>query len=203
MNVEWIFFDVGNTLVDESVAYEARLREAAALIGKSYEQLQKEALDFYRQNDKGDLAVMDKYGIPRLKWHKEYERLYPETVEVLKFLKAKYKIGVIANQSLGTADRLRQWDILQFIDLVIASAEEGVSKPDPRIFEIALERAGCKAENAVMIGDRIDNDVVPTKKMGMKTVWIRQGGGGLWQLQGPEQQSDFTVDNLGELVKIF
>ncbi len=203
MNVEWIFFDVGNTLVDESVAYEARLREAAALIGKSYEQLQKEALDFYRQNDKGDLAVMDKYGIPRLKWHKEYERLYPETVEVLKFLKAKYKIGVIANQSLGTADRLRQWDILQFIDLVIASAEEGVSKPDPRIFEIALERAGCKAENAVMIGDRIDNDVVPAKKMGMKTVWIRQGGGGLWQLQGPEQQSDFTVDNLGELVKIF
>ena len=203
MNVEWIFFDVGNTLVDESVAYEARLREAAALIGKSYEQLQKEALDFYRQNDKGDLAVMDKYGIPRLKWHKEYVRLYPETVEVLKFLKAKYKIGVIANQSLGTADRLRQWDILQFIDLVIASAEEGVSKPDPRIFEIALERAGCKAENAVMIGDRIDNDVVPAKKMGMKTVWIRQGGGGLWQLQGPEQQSDFTVDNLGELVKIF
>lgn len=179
MNVEWIFFDVGNTLVDESVAYEARLREAAALIGKSYEQLQKEALDFYRQNDKGDLAVMDKYGIPRLKWHKEDERLYPETVEVLKFLKAKYKIGVIA------------------------SAEEGVSKPDPRIFEIALERAGCKAENAVMIGDRIDNDVVPAKKMGMKTVWIRQGGGGLWQLQGPEQQPDFTVDNLGELVKIF
>lgn len=203
MNVEWIFFDVGSTLVDESVAYEARFREAAALIGKSYEQLQKEALDFYRQNDKGDLAVMDKYGIPRLKWHKEYERLYPETVEVLKFLKAKYKIGVIANQSLGTADRLRQWDILQFIDLVIASAEEGVSKPDPRIFELALERAGCKAENAVMIGDRIDNDVVPAKKMGMKTVWIRQGGGGLWQLQGPEQQSDFTVDNLGELVKIF
>lgn len=41
MNVEWIFFEVGNTLVDESVAYEARLREAAALIGKSYEQLQK------------------------------------------------------------------------------------------------------------------------------------------------------------------
>ena len=59
---------------------------------------------------------------------------------------------------------------------MIASAEEGVSKPDPRIFEIALGRADCKAEHAVMIGDRIDNDVVPAKKMGMKTVWIRQGG---------------------------
>lgn len=141
MCIEWLFFDVGNTLVDESKAYETRLREAAALIGKPYELIQEEALDFYRQNDKGDLAI--------------------------------------------------------------ASAEEGVSKPDPRIFEIALGRADCKAEHAVMIGDRIDNDVVPAKKMGMKTVWIRQGGGGLWQLQGPEQQPDFTVDNLGELVKIF
>lgn len=203
MCIEWLFFDVGNTLVDESKAYETRLREAAALIGKPYELIQEEALDFYRQNDKGDLAVMDKYGIPKPKWPKEDERLYPETVEVLKALKAKYKIGVIANQSLGTAARLQAWGILQFIDLVIASAEEGVSKPDPRIFEIALGRADCKAEHAVMIGDRIDNDVVPAKKMGMKTVWIRQGGGGLWQLQGPEQQPDFTVDNLGELVKIF
>lgn len=59
---------------------------------------------------------------------------------------------------------------------MIASAEEGISKPNPRIFEIALGRADCKAEHAVMIGDRIDNDVVPAKKMGMKTVWIRQGG---------------------------
>ena len=49
---------------------------------------------------------MDKYGIPKPKWPKEDERLYPETVEVLKALKAKYKIGVIANQSLGTAARL-------------------------------------------------------------------------------------------------
>lgn len=153
MCIEWLFFDVGNTLVDESKAYETRLREAAALIGKPYELIQEEALDFYRQNDKGDLAVMDKYGIPKPKWPKEDERLYP--------------------------------------------------KPDPRIFEIALGRADCKAEHAVMIGDRIDNDVVPAKKMGMKTVWIRQGGGGLWLLQGPEQQPDFTVDNLGELVKIF
>ena len=58
--------------------------------------------------------------------------------------------------------------------IVIASAEEGVSKPDRRIFEIALERSGCKPENAVMIGDRIDNDIVPAKQLGMKTIWIKQ-----------------------------
>ena len=47
--------------------------------------------------------------------------------------------------------------------------------PDRRIFEIALERSGCKPENAVMIGDRIDNDIVPAKQLGMKTIWIKTG----------------------------
>ena len=37
MCIEWLFFDVGNTLVDESKAYETRLREAAALVGKPYD----------------------------------------------------------------------------------------------------------------------------------------------------------------------
>jgi HAD superfamily hydrolase (TIGR01662 family) len=202
MCIEWLFFDVGNTLVDESKAYETRLREAAALIGKPYELIQEEALDFYRQNDKGDLAVMDKYGIPKPKWPKEDERLYPETVEVLKALKAKYKIGVIANQSLGTAARLQAWGILQFIDLVIASAEEGVSKPDPRIFEIALGRADCKAEHAVMIGDRIDNDVVPAKKMGMKTIWVKQGMGKYWIFSDESERPDYEVDSLSELLEV-
>lgn len=53
---------------------------------------------------------------------------------------------------------------MKHIDLVIASAEEGVSKPNPKIFEIALQRAQCEANKAIMIGDRIDNDIVPAKK---------------------------------------
>lgn len=61
---------------------------------------------------------------------------------------------------------MRNHGILKYIDLVVASAEEGVAKPDLRIFEIALKRSGCPAEYAVMAGDRIDNDIVPAKKMG-------------------------------------
>lgn len=91
---------------------------------------------------------------------------------------------------------------MKYIDLVIASAEEGVAKPDPKIFEIALERSGCKAKNAMMIGDRIDNDIVPAKKMGMKTIWIRQGFGGLWNIKVDEKCPDFTVYNLYEIVEL-
>lgn len=56
---------------------------------------------------------------------------------------------------MGTKERLEQHRVLKYVDLVIASAEEGVAKPDKRIFEIALEKSNRKPNNAVMIGDRI------------------------------------------------
>ena len=97
-------------------------------------------------------------------------------------LSGRYKIGVIANQSLGTAERLKKFGILKYIELVVASAEEGVAKPDRRIFEIALSRAGCEPKQAIMIGDRIDNDILPAKKLGMYTMWVKQGFGKYWNI---------------------
>ena len=47
------------------------------------------------------------------------------------------------------------------------------------VFHCALAKAQCLPVNAVMIGDRLDNDIVPAKKVGMKTVWIKQCLGGL------------------------
>ena len=96
-----------------------------------------------------------------------------------------------------------QGRILKYIDLVVASAEEGVSKPDRRIFEIALQRASCRPESAVMIGDRIDNDIVPAKKMGMKTVWIKQGFGKYWQIRGEEEKADYEVHDLNGVIAVF
>ena len=93
--------------------------------------------------------------------------------------------------------------LLKYIDLVIASAEEGVEKPDLRIFQLALERANCKPEEAVMVGDRIDNDMIPAKKIGMKTVWIKQGFGGLSEQMTEAQQPDYSVDSLNELLPLF
>ncbi len=72
------------------------------------------------------------------------EILYCEAEECLRKLSEKCNIGVIANQESGTEKRLKEFGILQYINLVIASAEEGVVKPDKRIFEIALNRATCK-----------------------------------------------------------
>ena len=118
-------------------------------------------------------------------------------------LSERYKIGIIANQNPGSKERLNKLGLLKYIDLVIASAEEGVEKPDLRIFQLALERANCKPEEAVMVGDRIDNDMIPAKKIGMKTVWIKQGFGGLSEQMTEAQQPDYSVDSLKELLPLF
>lgn len=202
-NIEWIFFDVGSTLVDESKAYEERLKTVAETAKVSYEYVYQTALEFYKENKKGDLETMKLLNVEKPKWRVEDEILYSETEECLRKLSKKYNIGVIANQSLGTEKRLKEFGILQYIDLVIASAEEGVAKPDKRVFEIALNRANCKPQHAVMVGDRIDNDIVPAKALGLKTIWIKQGFGKYWKISGEHEQADYEVDNLSEVLEFF
>ena len=125
-NIEWIFFDVGSTLMNEEKAYLHRLHDVANAVNEPFEKIYDLAINFYKDNRKGDLEVMQLYGLPKLKWYKEDEELYDDTVYVLERLSEKYKIGVIANQSLGTAERLEQKNILKYIDLVIASVSVSV-----------------------------------------------------------------------------
>ena len=200
--IEWIFFDIGSTLTDESRVYERRFKKIAELAGVSEDYVLKKAIEYYENNKKGDLEVINLLGIEKPKWESEYEILYNNTKNCLKDLHEKYQIGIIANQKLGTEKRLIEFGIRKYIDVIIASAEEGVAKPDKRIFEIALKKAGCKAEQAVMVGDRIDNNIVPAKEMGMKTIWIKQGMGKYWKISNECEKADFVIDSLSELLDI-
>ncbi len=99
-------------------------------------------------------------------------------------------------------ERLERFGIRKYIDIVVASAEEGVAKPDRRIFEIALERAGCKRSEAAMIGDRLDNDIVPANDLGMYTIWIKHGN---WICAEPKEEleyPDWTIRSLKELKEL-
>ena len=201
-NIQWLFFDVGSTLVDESLAYEQRFRDIAMQAKVPYERVYSSALTFYRQNLKGDLEAARAFGVNVPAWHGECERPYADAADCLATLYSRYHIGIIANQPPGTASRLAQYGLLPFIDLVVSSAEEGVSKPDPAIFEIALQRSGCRPEQAVMIGDRIDNDILPAKRKGMRTVWIRQGYAQYWTITREDEKPDHTVSSLTELFSL-
>lgn len=202
--LKWIFFDMGSTLIDESIAIEHRIREVIEGTNITYEQFIEKKVFFAKHNKPADLATLEYFGLKKTPWHKEDERLYPETMECLKYLHKHYKIGIIANQSLGSEERLKQFGIWKYIDELVASAEEGVAKPDKRIFEIALTRAGCKPEEAAMVGDRLDNDIVPANELGMYTIWLKQGN---WIYATPKERLEYpdwtiqSLSNLKELVK--
>lgn len=204
--IKWIFFDVGSTLVDETEAYNHRIREAIAGTDITFEQFQEKRQEFARQNVKSDIATLHYFGLSKTAWHTEDEKPYPEAEPILQYLKSLgYHLGVIANQSYGTDKRLEQWNLLQYMDVVVASAEFGVAKPDTAIFERAFALAGCEPSEAVMIGDRLDNDIVPAKKLGMKTIWVKQGFAAYQkpELLDESYRPDTSVENLKELKQYF
>ena len=204
--IKWIFFDVGSTLMDETEAYNHRIREAIAGTDITFDEFQEKRVFFAKQNLKSDLEALKFFGLSKPVWHREDEVPYPEAEEILKYLKSLgYKLGVIANQSHGTAERLEQWNLLQYIDVVAASAELGIAKPDPAIFYKAMELAGCTAEEAVMVGDRLDNDIVPAKKLGMRAIWVKQGFNVYQNVEvlEAEYRPDATIENLAELKGYF
>ena len=110
-----------------------------------------------------------------------------------------FKLGIIANQNPGTEQRLAGWGLLQFFEVIAASAELGISKPDQAIFQWALTEANCPAKNAVMVGDRLDNDIAPANRIGMHTVRILRGLGAYHEPQSADEIPDHTIRSLSEL----
>ena len=196
--VKWIFFDIGSTLVDESECYEVRYKETTQDTNVSYQEFKDKVIELAATSDNPYKEAIKHFGLQKTKWYKELEKPYPFTESVLAELSKKYKLGIIANQSVGSEQRLADWGIGKYFDLVIASAEEGVEKPDPRIFQIALERANCLPENAVMVGDRLDNDIIPARELGMKTVWVKQG---FAKYQPESDVPDYTIKTLDDILK--
>ena len=201
-NIKWIFFDIGSTLVDESVAYRNRIERTIAGTNVTYDDFYNKMVEISKYNQSGYNKALEAYGLKTVPWNSDDEFVYPETENCLSELSKHYKIGIIANQNLGSEERLEKLGLLKHIDLVIASAEEGVAKPDLRIFQIALARAECKPEEAVMVGDRIDNDIIPANKIGMTTVWIKHGFGGYAELKEIEEHPDYTINNLNDLLNL-
>lgn len=198
-----MFFDIGSTLVDESKCYEYRCNEITSNNDINSEKFYAKVLDYAKENSFPIKAAAGYYGFEIPKWPKELEKLYPDAENTLKILSSKYKLGIIANQSAGTQERIDNWGIGKYFDVVISSAEFGCAKPDLKIFNIALEQANCRPNNAVMIGDRLDNDVVPAKKLGMKTVWVRQGFAKFQSVNNDIEKPDYTIESIGEIINLF
>ncbi|MDR1230195.1 MAG: HAD family hydrolase [Spirochaetaceae bacterium] len=110
-----------------------------------------------------------------------------------------YNIGILGQYGNDFREYLKEENILQYFAYRETQDDYKITKPDPRYFEAILKRCNCKAEESIMIGDRIDKDVIPAKLTGMKTVRVKVGLHKTQEPRIPEEIPDVTVENLGEI----
>lgn len=204
MGIEWIFFDVGSTLIDETRAYDHRAMDMIENTEISFSEFDRKRIELASQGFDGNSEAIRYFGLYKTPWHTEDEEPFSDALETLDCLRTRgYRLGIIANQVSGTAQRLEKWGLLKHFEIIVTSAEFGVAKPDRLIFEKALELAECQPQDAVMIGDRLDNDIIPTKAIGMKTVWIRHGLAIHQPIDLGKNVADWIVESLSDLKGIF
>lgn len=202
-NIEWIFFDLGSTLIDESECVKRRCEVIIDSNNINKDEFYNRVKECAKTDSYAVIAAAIYYGVEIPRWFGELERLYPDTKKVLEHLSQKYKLGIIANQVAGTQERIDNWGIGKYFDIVLASTEAGCSKPDLKIFNMALKQAKCNPNEAVMIGDRLDNDIVPSKQLGMKTIWVRQGFAKFQNIKSENEAPNYIIDSISELLSIF
>lgn len=104
-------------------------------------------------------------------------RTVPGAVPLLESLKKKASIVVVSNNVLAEQEeKVAACGLSAYVDHLIVSDAVGAAKPDPRIFHIALDRAGCRPAEAVMVGDAWQNDVVGATNAGIRAVWLNRFG---------------------------
>ena len=92
---------------------------------------------------------------------------------LLAALRPHARIAIVTNNLLDEQqDKLECCGLAPLVDALVASEDVGVSKPDPAIFRIALERAGVDVSTAVMVGDSWANDVAGARGAGIRAVWF-------------------------------
>lgn len=202
--IKWIFFDVGSTLVDETDAYDHRVRDMVAGTGITFEEFDNMRIVLACQGFDGNSAAIEYFGLEKTPWHSEDEIPFSDAQSTLETLCRKdYNIGIIANQNPGLEKRLENWGLRQYFEVIASSAEIGYSKPDKEIFESAFKLAGCTAQESVMVGDRLDNDIIPAKSVGMKTVWVKNGLAKYQNADLGKGVADHQISSLSELLLIF
>jgi 2-haloalkanoic acid dehalogenase type II len=98
--------------------------------------------------------------------------LYDDVVPVLSDLARDYTLVALTN---GNAD-LEVAGVSPYFAFCISPAEAGVQKPDPRMFEVALARAGVTAARAVHVGDQPLYDIEGARRAALASVWLNRDG---------------------------
>jgi HAD superfamily hydrolase (TIGR01549 family) len=207
MPIRAVCFDVGETLIDETrhwIEWADFLGVPAmtlfTAIGVTMERGQslRRVFEIFRPG-------MDAATARRLRaaqgWIYDFtaQDLYPDAIPCLTALRERgYKVLIAGNQPAEAEAALARLDVPA--DLIASSAGWGVSKPDPRFFAKVIDAAGVPAESIAYVGDRLDNDVLPSLAAGMRAVFVRRGPWGWMHAERPEiERAHIRLDSLLDL----
>ncbi|HTQ04438.1 MAG TPA: HAD family hydrolase [Polyangiaceae bacterium] len=105
-----------------------------------------------------------------------WECVIDGTEAALEGLARRYRLGVVSNANGTVRRKLERVGLGRFFETVVDSAEEGIEKPDPRLFHVALERLGARAEHSAYVGDIFKVDVVGARAAGLHPVLLDPRG---------------------------
>ena len=191
-----MFFDVGETLVDEERWWRLLCKRAGL-----QPHVVWAALGVTIARGEEHDALWGHLGIERPGgwWHGltyGLDDLYPDAISCLEEIRSLgLRVGVVGNQT----EALERWarDSALPADIVSSSASLGVRKPDPRFFEEVVRLAEATHPSEVAyVGDRVDNDVLPALDAGLVAVHVRRGPWGRLQ-RAPDTVP--SIDSLAEL----
>lgn len=196
MALKAVFFDVGETLVDEErwwrlLAERSGLQPHVvwAALGVTIERGEQHNALW------GHLRIERPDGWRHAPPY-ELRDLYPDALGCLERVRALgLRVGIVGNQTAA----LEQWarDASLPADVISSSGSLGVSKPDPRFFACVVELAGCSPGEVAYVGDRVDNDVLPAAAAGLVAIHVRRGPWGRLQRTPPE--AVLGLDDLASL----
>jgi putative hydrolase of the HAD superfamily len=94
---------------------------------------------------------------------------------LLRLLRGRVTVGIVSNNHTAEqADKLAATGLAPLVDFLLTSEDAGAEKPNPKIFEVALERAGARPEEAVMVGDTWATDILGARAAGIRAVWLNR-----------------------------
>jgi polyol permease family/HAD superfamily hydrolase (TIGR01549 family) len=186
-DIDLVLFDLGGTIYDDSTYTRALLRAVHEIDPNVQEHEFWAVYDAQRTQASGSLrTAIANHFVPnrdrerlttlaRRYWEYPASSLYPDVKPALKALATHFKLGLVANSGEAALKALRRDGIHDLFTVIALADFVRVEEPDERIFLYALKMAGVSAGRAVHVGNRLESDIRPAQRLGMRTVWLLRG----------------------------
>lgn len=198
--IRCVTFDIGETLVDETRMWSELAQRLGVTPLTLCSVLGALIATGRNHHDLWEVLGVDR---PALGIDPGNGDLYSDALECVDAVRrAGLIVGVAGNQP-ATVEQVLAAAGLE-ADFVASSAAWGVAKPDPTFFARLIAEAQVPAESILYVGDRLDNDILPARASGMRTVFIRRGPWGhIHALKDEVALADLRVNSLQELATFF